>query len=94
MTLEYTNVLRTACRRGVFAAHDVQEMLAALAAVPIDVIATESAPGQILALALRFELTSYDAAYPDLALARQLPVATRNKTLAAAARAAGVGVVA
>lgn len=93
LPLEYTNVLRTACKRGVLQAREAQEMLGALQEVPIELADADPAPAQILALALRYDLTSYDAAYLDLALARQLPMATRDKALAQAARAAGVGVV-
>lgn len=49
---------------------------------------------QVLALALRFGLSSYDASYLELALRQQLPLATKDADLAAAARVAGVGVVA
>ena len=48
---------------------------------------------QLLALALRYDLSSYDATYLDLALRRQLPVATQDVALAQAARLSGVGVV-
>lgn len=94
LPLEYANVLRTACKRGVMDAHEAQEMLLALKGVPIEVASAWQEPTQILALALRHDLTSYDAAYLDLALTRQLPIATRDKALAQAARVAGVGVVA
>jgi predicted nucleic acid-binding protein len=47
----------------------------------------------LLSLALRFQLTSYDAAYLELALRLQLPIATRDDALVEAAWAAGVGVL-
>lgn len=93
LRLEYTNVLRTACKRQHLTAQQGQEMIAELAALPIDLDRELPDPGQLLALALRYELTSYDAAYLDLALRRQLPVATQDAALAEAARIAGVGVV-
>ena len=43
-----------------------------------------------LALARSHRLTSYDAAYLELALRRGLPLATRDKALQAAARLEGV----
>jgi predicted nucleic acid-binding protein len=46
-----------------------------------------------LSLALRYDLTSYDAAYLELALRLQLPIATQDAALMEAARAAGVGVL-
>jgi predicted nucleic acid-binding protein len=42
---------------------------------------------------LRFGLSSYDAAYLELALRLSCPVATQDDTLRLAALAAGVGVV-
>lgn len=62
--------------------------------VDVDIDATFPNPAQILDLAPRHDLTSYDAMYLDLALRRALPVATQDLALAEAARAAGVGVVA
>jgi predicted nucleic acid-binding protein len=93
LRLEVTNVLRTACKRQRLIAAQAHEMLAALAALPIDIDVTAPNPAQLLDLALRHDLTAYDAMYLDLALRRALPVATRDQALADAARAAGVGVV-
>jgi predicted nucleic acid-binding protein len=45
----------------------------------------------LLGLALRHDLTSYDAAYLDLALRLQLPIATQDADLREAALASGVG---
>lgn len=94
LRLEYTNVLRTACKRGQIIAQQAQEALRLLAELPIDLDRDVPDAPQLLALALRYELTSYGAAYLELALRRQLPVATQDIALAEAARAAGVGVVA
>lgn len=93
LRLEYANVLRTACRRGHFVAQQAQAALRELARLPIDIDASPVDGAALLALALRFDLTAYDAAYLDLALRRQLPIATQDGALAAAALAAGVGVV-
>lgn len=68
LPLEYTNVLRTACKRGVLQAREAQEMLGALQEVPIELADAGPAPAQIFALALLYDLTSYNAAYLDLAL--------------------------
>ena len=92
LPLEYANVLHAACRRGTCHARTAQDMLALLARLPIDISADAPEPVQILDLALRHDLTSYDAAYLDLALRRGLAIATRNEALARAARVAGVGV--
>lgn len=89
--LEFANVLRSACKRGaldVLGAHEVIEQVAAL---PIMVDRDTPGPAAILTLALRYDLTSYDAAYLELALRLQLPIATQDAALMEAARAAGVG---
>jgi predicted nucleic acid-binding protein len=55
----------------------------------LDVVTTT-----ILPLARRHSLSLYDAAYLELALRSQLPLATRDRKLTAAARAAGAQVFA
>lgn len=93
LPMEYANVLRTACKRGKLTAQQAQEAITALSALPVEIDQDAPNAGQLLALALRYDLTSHDAAYLDLALRRQLPIATRDDALAQAARVAGVGVV-
>lgn len=96
LPLEYTNVLRTACKRQKIIGAQAQEMLAVLAVLadlPIDIDTTAPNPAQLFDLALRYDLTSCDAVYLDLALRRSLPIATQDQTLAHAAVVAGVGVV-
>ncbi|MCL2645144.1 MAG: type II toxin-antitoxin system VapC family toxin [Betaproteobacteria bacterium] len=91
LRLELVNVLRTACKRQVMIASQAQELLAQLFRLPIEVNSTSPEPGLLLGLALRYELTAYDAAYLELALRMQLPIATQDEALAEAARMAGVG---
>lgn len=91
--LEFANVLRTACKRGALDAQAAHEVIDQVGALPIVVDRGLPGPAAILSLALRYDLTSYDAAYLELALRLQLPVATQDAALMEAARAAGVGVV-
>lgn len=91
--LELTNVLQTSCLRQRLTAQRAQEILGHLSALPIEVDREAVPPRELLALALRFGLGSYDAAYLELALRRQLPIATQDAELRAAAVAAGVGVI-
>lgn len=91
--LELANVLRTACKRGAMIASQAREVAEQIAALPIAVDAQPPATQAILALALRYDLSSYDAAYLELALRLQLPIATQDTALAEAAMAAGVGAV-
>lgn len=93
LQLEFTNVLRTACRRGTLPLATAREIVDQLALLPIRIDAAPPQPAALLSLALRFQLTSYDAAYLELALRLQLPIATRDGELAEAAWAAGVGVL-
>ena len=89
--LELTNVLRTACMRQRMHAQRAQAVLTQLAALPISVDRHPVARSELLALSLRFGLSTYDAAYLELALRLQCPIATRDEALLAAAMAAGVG---
>lgn len=93
LLLEYTNVLRTACKRQKLIATQAQAMLSMLAILPIDFETAAANSAQLFDLSLRYDLTSYDAAYLDLALRRSLPIATQDQALAHAAMLAGVGVV-
>ncbi len=91
--LEYTNVLRTACKRGRLIAQHAQEAIRQLQELPIDTDLDAPDPTLLLSLALRHDLSAYDATYLELALRRQLPIATVDADLADAARVAGVGVL-
>ena len=89
--LEFTNVLRTACLRQRMTAQAAQRVIAQIVSLPIDVDRQSVPASEILGLALRFGLSSYDAAYLELALRLQWPVATGDGPLRAAALASGVG---
>jgi predicted nucleic acid-binding protein len=91
--LELINVLRTSCMRQRMAAQHAQQVLAHIASLPIDVDRHAVTRSELLALSLRFGLSSYDAAYLELALRRQLPLATQDEALREAALASGVGFV-
>ena len=89
--LEFTNVLRSACLRQRMTAEAAQRVISQLVSLPIDVDRQAVPASEILGLALRFGLSSYDAAYLELALRLQLPIATGDGPLRAAALASGVG---
>jgi len=91
--LELANVLRNACLRRALGASAAQDILARIGALPIEVDRQASSPSELLALSLRFGLTSYDASYLALALLRQIPIATTDSALREAALASGVGIV-
>ena len=89
--LELTNVLRTACLRQRLTAQQAQATLAQIVSLPVDVDRQAVPAAELLALALRFGLSTYDAAYLELALRLQLPLATADGQLREAALASGVG---
>jgi predicted nucleic acid-binding protein len=90
--LELGNVLLQAERRGRLKPGDVAGRLELLHALPImtdDETATR-AWREVLALARSERLTTYDAAYLELAMRRALPLATKDGALEAAAGRVGV----
>lgn len=91
--LEFANVLRTACRKQRLTADEAHQIIEQICALPILIDRETPGPAELLALALRYNLSSYDAAYLELALRLQIPIATKDEPLQAAAQAAGVGVV-
>lgn len=89
--LEFTNVLRTACLRQRMLAEQAQQVIAQIGKLPIVVDRELVQTSHILSLSLRFGLSSYDAAYLELALRLQCPIATLDAELKEAAIACGVG---
>lgn len=91
-TLEVVNSLLNSEHRRRINARQRQEILQAIQLLPIESDSETwiRAWEDTMALARKFGLTSYDAAYLELALRRQSPLATFDDDLARAARAAGV----
>jgi predicted nucleic acid-binding protein len=89
---ETANVLIQAERRGRITAAAIRTFLSLLEALPIRVDHAGSATTwhDTLALARAHRLTSYDAAYLELALRLGVPLASRDQALQAAARVEGV----
>lgn len=86
---EVRNVLLMNERRGRLDPTQTASILAHLARLPI-ALDRDPAGDAVLALARAHRLTFYDAAYLELALRRASPLATLDRRLAAAARAAAV----
>lgn len=93
--LELGNVLIQAERRGRITASRIAAFLELLGALPIvtDDETDNRALREILALARSESLTTYDAAYLDLAMRRSLPLATRDTALVRAAKRVNVEIV-
>lgn len=90
--LEVANVLLQAERRGRITMTTVDGRLAAFEALPITVDTTSwrSTGVTALALARLHGLTTYDAAYLELATRQRLPLATKDKALRRASQAVGI----
>lgn len=91
--LEALNVLLVAERRGRIDRDLRLRLIEFLTALPIriDPETADRTWGATARLAEAYRLTAYDAAYLELAQRLGLPLATQDARLAAAARAAGVG---
>lgn len=92
--LEVANGLRSAERRGRIDEMDLRRVQSMLADLPIAVLpmSLTGALG-LVPVARRSGLSAYDAAYLDLAWARDVELATVDADLRAAAQAAGVRVI-
>ena len=88
---EMRNVLLKIERRGRSRQGAAETGLLALRRLPILVMMNQSDEA-ILNLARTFRLTPYDASYLDFAVALELPLATADRQLAAAAHRVGVPV--
>jgi predicted nucleic acid-binding protein len=93
--LEVCNAVLVALRRGRFTDEDVPGFLDLVTALSlgVDTQAEGRIFDEVLPLARRHGLSSYDAAYLELALRKKAPLATLDAGLARAARAAGVEVL-
>lgn len=91
--LEFSNVVRKAILGKKIAEERAHDILRFQAALPIVIHDDVPDPAENMALALRYGLSSYGAAYLELALRLRLPIAARDGALCDAARAAGVVVI-
>lgn len=90
--LEATNVLLSAEQRGQLTVAEVERFIAQLENLPIwvDPLTSNQAFSRILALAGAYKLSSYDAAYLELAIREGIPLATLDKNLLKAAKKANL----
>jgi len=89
--LELVNALWQLERRKRLTSEVVDDFLADMTelAIEVDLTAIEAPGDLILTLARTHALTTYDAAYLELALRTDTPLATRDAALARAARQSG-----
>ena len=81
--LEIGNVLLVAVKRDRLAARDVSQLVTELRALPleIDTTSTERALEETLVFARKYDLTTYDASYLELAKRHDIPLATLDNKL-------------
>ena len=93
--LEAANVLALAERKGRITVARTAEFIALIENLSIDI--DQDTPfhafAEILSLARGHGLTAYDAAYLELAMRLGMPLATKDRTLAAGAQHVGVEVL-
>jgi predicted nucleic acid-binding protein len=90
--LEATNVLLSAEKRDEISLGEIEGFISQLENLSIqtDTMTSHHAFNRTLTLARAYKLSSYDAAYLELAIREGLPLATLDKTLIKAAIKAGV----
>jgi len=89
---EVVNVTEMAVRKGRINRDKATEFIESLMDLPIEVedLSRTEVFVSVRAVAERYKLTSYDAAYLELAIRHRLPLAALDSDLNNAARAAGV----
>ena len=92
--LEAVNVFQGAEKRGDASAAEIERFISQLENLPIQVdpLTAHQAFSRILALARAYKISSYDAAYLELAIREGLPLATLDKDLIKAAKRAGIDI--
>lgn len=93
-TYEVANGLVMAYRRKRLAESDITTILESLRALPIAVDPPDADKVlELPALALKHQLTAYDAAYLELALRMKLPIATKDGAMRRAMASSGIETV-
>lgn len=90
--LEVVNSLVVAVRQKTISAAQIETFIRDLRDLPVevDLEGTKRVYSSVFRLSQQHQLSSYDAAYLDLAVVEGLPLATLDKNLRAAAQRAGV----
>jgi len=90
--LEATNVLLGAEKRSELCIGEVEGFISQLEGLPISVdpLTSNQSFTHILSLSRAYNLSSYDAAYLELAIRESIPLASLDKYLLKAAKKAGI----
>mgnify|MGYP000426708040 FL=1 len=95
LSFEIMNVLIQAEKRGLITSAQVSAQLSLVGNLPLDIVSDPSSASfsAIVPVAQAHSLTSYDAAYLELAMREGLPLATTDKALRRAASKVGLAVL-
>lgn len=88
--VEFGNVMATLLRRKLLARHQVVSVLSKAERLDLAVDRDVPTARVLFTLAEQHGISAYDAVYLELAVRRGLPLATRDTSLARAARTAGI----
>jgi predicted nucleic acid-binding protein len=91
--LEVANAMLVALRRGPIDRAQAEAFLARIAQLPLELLARSLEIRTSFDLGHRYKLSSYDAAYLDLAMVEAIPLATNELDLRRAARRAHVAIL-
>ena len=91
-SLEIGNVLLVAVKRGRLTVRDMNYLIKEFRGLPveIDAMSMEVSLDETLMLAKKYELTTYDASYLELAKRREMPLATLDNKLRKACSSAKI----
>jgi predicted nucleic acid-binding protein len=87
---EFANVMLVLSKRKILSRHQATAAFHHAARLPLSVDREPVAPRELFTLGERHDISTYDAAYLELALRRGLPLATQDARLARAAATAGI----
>jgi predicted nucleic acid-binding protein len=90
---EFANALRMLQKRNRMAEHEFSQLFEDLDALEIEVVHDAQEPSTLRNISLQHGVTAYDAAYLELALRRNVSIATCDKQLKAAAIAANIEII-
>lgn len=91
--LEFSNILRKSLKAGKIDEARAAQLVDMVGSLPLSIDHAPVTVADNLRLATKYGLTSYDAAYLELAMRMRMPIAASDGALREAAVRAGVGLV-
>jgi predicted nucleic acid-binding protein len=90
---EFANTIRMIQKRNRIVESELVQLFADMEALQIEVVEDIQSPGVLREISQAHDVTAYDAAYLELALRRNVAIATCDKQLKAAAIAASIKLI-